>query len=215
VDAILFDWDGTLVDSLESFYAANAAVLAEEGVAFDRTRYREAYSPDPRIFYRRLGIPEERHHHVLEAWRRAFVPAARPLPGVREALGRLHASGERLGLVTATIRAVVEPQVREQGLQPLLEVLVCGDDLAEVKPDPAPLRLALRQLGLDAHPERAVYVGDAPDDMRMARSAGTGAVGIESMLGERVALLAAGAGSVHPSVAAWVDALPAGTVAGS
>jgi phosphoglycolate phosphatase len=212
VDAILFDWDGTLVDSLESFYAANAAVLADEGIPFDRARYREAYSPDPRVFYRRLGVPDDRHERLQAAWRRAFVPVARPLPGVLEALTTLHAAGARLGLVTATIREVVEPQVRQHGLGALLEVLVCGDDLPEVKPDPAPLRRALGSLGLAAHPERATYVGDAPDDMRMARAAGTVAVGIESMLGERDALLAAGAGSVHPSVEAWVRGLAPGSV---
>ena len=54
-------------------------------------------------------------------------------------------------------------------------------------------------------PERTAYVGDVPDDMRMARAAGAHAVGITSALGEAAELLAAGAREVAPSVAEWAD----------
>jgi len=54
-------------------------------------------------------------------------------------------------------------------------------------------------------PEHAIYVGDAPDDMRMARAVGARSVGIVSTLGTAADLRAAGAGEVAPSVADWVD----------
>jgi pyrophosphatase PpaX len=208
MDAALFDWDGTLADSLESFYTANRTVLGELGIAFDRARYREAYTPDWRIFYRRLGVPDDRIEAANARWRSVFVPAARPLPGVVEALSHLASVGVRLGIVTATSRDIVQPQIEAFGLGQLLEVRVCGDDLDVHKPDPRPLRLALDRLGLTDRPGAVAYVGDAPDDMRMARTVGTMAVAVESMLGERSELLAAGAEAVFPSVAAWVRAGP-------
>ena len=211
--AVLFDWDGTLVDSLETFYRANAAVMAELGLPFDRAAYRRCYAPDWRVLYGRLGIPEDELEAAHERWRRHFDPAgARPFPGTTEALATLRRAGYQLALVTATIRAVAEPQLRAFGLDELLPVRVFGDDLAIHKPDPAPLRLALGRLGLDGNASAVAYVGDAPDDMRMARRAGILAVGVEGMLADRDALLAAGADEVVTSVPAWVASLAASVV---
>jgi HAD superfamily hydrolase (TIGR01509 family) len=205
VEAICFDWDGTLVDSLDTFYRANAAVMAELGLPFDRATYRRHYAPDWRVLYGRLGIPPAGLDDAHERWRRHFSPAGSTLfPGTREALASLVRAGRRLGVVTATIRAVVEPQLAELGIDELVPVRVFGDDLAVHKPDPAPLRLALERFGLPDRAGLVAYVGDAPDDMRMARRAGVRAIGIESMLSDRPGLLAAGADEVHASVAAWV-----------
>jgi len=203
---ILFDWDGTLADSLESFYAANAVVLGELGIPFDRDRYRRVYTPDWRRFYRRLGVPEDRLESTNARWAAAFRPATRPMPGAREALLALAAAGHELGLVTATSHRIVDPQIERFGMADLLEVRVCGDDLPVYKPDPAPLRLALERLGVADRPGEAIYVGDAPDDMRMARATGTRAIGIRSLLGDGPALLEAGAEVVHDSVASWTAA---------
>jgi HAD superfamily hydrolase (TIGR01509 family) len=214
MEAICFDWDGTLVDSLDTFYRANAAVMAELGLPFDRSAYRRYYAPDWRVLYGRLGVPEGDLEAAHERWRRHFDPAgARPFPGTVEALEALDRAGYRLALVTATIREVVEPQLRAFGLDGLIPVRVFGDDLAVHKPDPAPLRLALERLGLARDGSTVAYVGDAPDDMRMARRAGVHAVGIEGMLADREALAAAGADEVAGSVDAWVASLPSGRAA--
>lgn len=215
MEAICFDWDGTLVDSLDTFYRANAAVMAELGLPFDRSAYRRHYAPDWRVLYGRLGIPEGDLDAAHERWRRHFDPAgARPFPGTAEALTVLDRAGYRLALVTATIREVVEPQLRAFGLDDLIPVRVFGDDLAVHKPDPAPLRLALDRLGLARDATTVAYVGDAPDDMRMARRAGVHAVGIEGLLADRAALVAAGADEVAGSVRAWVASLPSRRAAG-
>ena len=58
MDAIVFDWDGTLVDSLPAIFDANTRVLAEYGLPFDLDRYRAAYVPDWRLMYQRLGVPD-------------------------------------------------------------------------------------------------------------------------------------------------------------
>ncbi|MBI3745320.1 MAG: HAD-IA family hydrolase [Chloroflexi bacterium] len=216
MDAVVFDWDGTLVDTLPAITKANAEVLGSYGVRYDDAAYRAAYSPDWRGMYRRLGVPaaeiEAAGGRWLEAYR-ALMGEARAFPGVADALAALRRAGYVMGLVTAGDRRVVEHQLDSTGLGELLPVRVCGDDMPFAKPHPAPLLRALGELGLIARPERAIYVGDAPDDMRMARSVGARGIGIESILGERGDLAAAGASEVAASVTAWVAAF-LGTAAG-
>lgn len=205
--AILFDWDGTLVDTLDGFYRANRAVMAAFDLPFDEAIYRRHYTPDWRVMYGRLGIPPDRLHEANELWHRSFDRRSDvvALPGARDALARLRAAGLRTGLVTASPRDLVEPQLARLEMIGLLDAGVFGDDLPVHKPDPAPLRRALTDLGLAEHAAEAVYVGDAPDDMRMAVAAGARAVGVVSILGDADDLRAAGASVVAPSVAAWVD----------
>jgi pyrophosphatase PpaX len=208
MDAVVLDWDGTLVDTLDALFRANVAVLHEYGIPFDEAAYRRHYSPNWRLMYGRLGIPPEQLDEANERWLRHYAGGSevRALPGALGALRRLQAAGCRLGLVTAGERAIVEPQLRATGLGNLLPVRVFGDDLPVHKPDPEPLRVALAKLGLADRPERAVYAGDAPDDMRMARAVGASALGIASILGDPAELRAAGATDVAPSLAAWVAA---------
>jgi HAD superfamily hydrolase (TIGR01509 family) len=209
MEVVVFDWDGTLVDTLDALYRANVAVLEEFGLPFDTALYRRHYSPDWRQLYQRLGIPPERLDEANERWLGHYDggPTVRPFPGVADALERLRAGGARLGLVTAGHRDIVEPQLAITGLGDLLAVRVFGDDLPVHKPHPEPLRVALDRLGGRSRPERAVYVGDAPDDMRMARAVGARAVGVASILGDPDELRAAGAAEVVDSVAEWVDGL--------
>jgi HAD superfamily hydrolase (TIGR01509 family) len=207
MEAALFDWDGTLADSLEGFYRANAVVMAELGIPFDRERYRAVYTPDWRVFYRRLGVPEDGLEAANARWNAVFEPTAAAIGSARDALRALVSAGYRLGIVTASAHALLDPQVERFGMDELIEVRICGDDLAVHKPDPAPLQLALERMGLAGRPSATAYVGDAPDDMRMARAVGSRAVGIRSMLGGADDLLAAGAEEVHDSVADWVAAM--------
>ncbi len=219
LEAALFDWDGTVADSLDLFFRANAAVMAELGIPFDAETYRRHYTPDWRVVYRRLGVPDARLDEASERWRVHFDDRSvvtSPIAGAVDALGRLSARGIRVGIVTAGDRDVVEPQVSAFGLANLLDVAVYRDDHEAVKPDPTPLRAALAALGLADRPGRAAYVGDAPDDMRMARLVGCRAIGVRSLLGVDEALIAAGADLVVPSVADWADAvLGVGTAAGT
>ena len=209
--AILFDWDGTLVDSLGAFQHANATVMASFGLPWDEAIYRKHYAPDWRQMYLQLGVPANRLDEANELWHTTFAGAddVVAFAGVPEALVRLHAHGCGLGIVTAGDRFIVEPQLERTGLGVLLPVRVFGDDLPVHKPDPAPLRRALELLGLDAHPHDVAYVGDAPTDMRMARAVGVRGVGIASVVGDPDELRAAGADEVATTVAGWVDALVA------
>ncbi|HET9519671.1 MAG TPA: HAD family hydrolase [Candidatus Limnocylindrales bacterium] len=207
MQAILFDWDGTLVDSLGAFHAANAKVMAAFGLPFDEVIYRRRYVPDWRLMYLRLGVPGDRLDEANELWHANFATGTDVVAfdGVASALERLRRAGATLGIVTAGHRSIVLPQLDRTGLGDLLPVRVYGDDLDVHKPDPAPLHLALARLGRPVRPTDVAYVGDAPTDMRMARTVGVRAVGIESVLGDPDELREAGADEVAASVAVWVD----------
>jgi beta-phosphoglucomutase-like phosphatase (HAD superfamily) len=208
VEAILFDWDGTLVDSLGAFHRANAIVMESFGLAFDVEAYRHHYTPDWREMYRRLGIPHDRLDEANGLWEATFADdgdAVVAFPGALDALERLRDLGAVLGIVTAGLREVVEPQLARTGLGPLLPIRVFGDDLAVHKPAPEPLRMALRLAGDGHRPETSIYVGDAPTDMQMAVVVGARPVGIESAVGDPDDLRAAGAVETAPSVAAWAE----------
>jgi HAD superfamily hydrolase (TIGR01549 family) len=209
VDAIVFDWDGTLVDSLPAIADANRQVLAEYGLPFDATRYREAYAPDWRHMYRRLGVPEDSLDAAGARWLELYrmTEQAGLLPQVAESLRRLSEAGFVMGLVTAGHRDVVESQLERHGIGALLPSRVFGSDPIAAKPHPDPLLRVLDELGRADRIATARYVGDVPDDMRMARAVGSLGIGIESAVWAREDLLAAGASAVYPRVAEFVDAL--------
>jgi len=209
MDAIVFDWDGTLMDSLAAVFEANAKVLAEFGVPFDETRYRAAYTPDWRVMYERLGVPLAAMEAAGDRWLELYADTddAQLLPGAAEALRRLADAGFVLGLVTAGDQVVVEAQMERLGVGGLLPIRVYGSDDVASKPHPDPLLRALRQLERTDRAHLARYVGDVPDDMRMARAVGALGIGVESAIGVREELLAAGATAVFPSVSTFVDRL--------
>jgi len=200
--AILFDWDGTLVDSLGAFQHANAAVMAAFGLPWDEAIYRRHYVPDWRQMYQNLGVPPDRLDEANQLWHTTFAGAEDVIAfeGVAGALARLDSVGCGLGIVTAGDRLIVEPQLARTGLGMLLPIRVFGDDLPVHKPDPAPLRRALELLGLADAADEVAYVGDAPTDMRMARAVGVRAVGLASVAGDPDALPEAGADDVAPPV---------------
>lgn len=211
MDAILFDWDGTLADTLGAMYDANVAVMDRLGLAFDEELYRRSITSDWRAMYRRLGVPIERIDEANEHWWAILDQGDAALfPGVREGLDRLSAAGYPLGLVTAGLSERVGAQLRRHGLEQVFGSIVYGDDLFAGdlpvhKPDPAPLRRALAELDCLDRPERSVYVGDTPDDMRMALAVGTLAIGIESVLGNAAELRAAGAGETAATAVEWIE----------
>lgn len=208
VKAILFDWDGTLADSIGRLFEANIAVMTSFGLPFDEDVYRRHFSPDWRLMYERLGIPAERIDEANDIWLAAYRSGATTalLAGARDALERLSGAGFRLGLVTAGHRDIVEPLLGRFELAGFFDVAVFGTDMVEQKPDPTPLLVAISRLG-GVTAEEAVYLGDTVEDIAMASAAGVRAVGIPSLVGPADALLAAGADEIASSVASWADAL--------
>jgi phosphoglycolate phosphatase len=209
VRAILFDWDGTIVDTLPFMYAATEFVLSERGVVITWDEYRRHFTPDWRLLYRRFHLPEEEIESVGDRWWSLYRgrDEAGLLPGAADALRRLAAAGFALGVVTAGRRDSVGSQLERHGLAGLMTACVYGDDPFEPKPGPAGYRHALAALGLAGRAGESAYVGDALDDMRMAAAAGARAIGIRSDLATDAELRDAGASDVAASVADWVAGL--------
>jgi phosphoglycolate phosphatase len=204
---VLFDWDGTLADSHGSLFAANAVVMDAFRLPFDEDLYRRHYAADWRVMYERLGLRPEQVDAAARIWEQAYdgIATTQLFPGARESLERLDRLGLPLGVVTAGPSVIVGPQIERLRLDALLRTRVYGDDTIEQKPQPAPLRLALRRLGLEDGPEAVAYLGDAPDDMRMAVALGVHGIGVPSRLTTREQLVEAGAEDVAGSVMEWAS----------
>jgi HAD superfamily hydrolase (TIGR01509 family) len=203
--AALFDWDGTLVDTLPLIYRANVVVLRHYGIELSRTWFRERYTPDWRASYRELGIPEDAWDEVAARWS-LEMQAGRPraLPWARGALRRLRRRGVRIGLVTASTRGVVEPNIRRLNLEGVFETALYADDVNHGKPHPEALLRALDELGVAA--VDTVYVGDTLVDLEMASAAGAPFVAVGTTTSAE-ASRAAGVDRVWSGVGAWADEL--------
>ncbi|MGH9787364.1 MAG: HAD family hydrolase [Candidatus Acidiferrales bacterium] len=176
--ALLFDLDGTLLDSFAAHLAAFRAALAPFGITLSRRRFLESYSPDWRETYRAVGLPRELWEEASRHWREAVRKRPPPLlPGAASTLAQLKKS-YRLAIVTGGSKKRVLDDLARTKILPVFDTVVCADDVRRPKPSPHGLRLALRALRVK--PRQAVYVGDTPTDFQMAANAGVAFVGIRS-----------------------------------
>ena len=202
---MLFDWDGTLVDTIPMIYRANVAALRDFGVTLTREWYRERYTPDWRRSYHELGIPEHQWDDVAARWAEEMRSGRpRALPHARPAIRRLRRRGIRVGLVTASTRNVVEHNLERLNLDGTFEAIRYADDVERSKPHPDALVEALAELAVA--PADAVYVGDTTVDLAMAEAAGTPFVAVGTTTAA-AAFRDAGVDRVWPGVGAWVDDL--------
>jgi len=178
IRAMLFDLDGTLLDSAPDLvYALN--------------QVRESENLHP------LGVPEMSRHAshgaagllkagmppadevTFESWRLEFLRHyaensfrdSSLYDGVPELLEFLQACGIPWGIVTNKTEALTLPIIEAADLRQSISCLVCGDTLSKSKPDPAPVSLACSIL--DVHPEATLFVGDDVRDLEAGRAAGT------------------------------------------
>jgi phosphoglycolate phosphatase len=177
LDAVLFDWDGTLVDSAEASFRCYESVFGGYGITFDRAAYAATYSPNWHRTYTAVGLPEDRWTEADARWVEGYCRLEIPLlPGAEEAIERIAAAGLAQAIVTSGDRARVAGELERHGLAGRFAVLVCGSDGLAKKPHPEALLLALEKMKIA--PARAVYVGDSPEDIEMAKNAGTHSIGI-------------------------------------
>ena len=176
IQGVLFDWDGTLLDSYHADAQAYLAMFAAMGIDWDLGDLERHYSPDWYHVYRAAKLPREHWEEADRAWRK-FYRRQKPvlLPGARSVLQELKLA-YRLGLVTSGSRWRVLSQLRTFGLTRLFAARVCGGDTPQRKPHPGPLQAAMGRMGIEAH--ACVYVGDTPEDLEMARRAGVRAIAV-------------------------------------
>jgi phosphoglycolate phosphatase len=176
VRAVVFDWDGTLLDSYHADAAAYQSMFRSLGIEWGLAELEKHYSPNWHRVYRAAGIPRGRWTEADRLWRKAYAhlkPAL--LPGTRRVLRQL-ARTYVLGLVTSGNRTRVRGQLRKFGFAEVFRVAVFAEDARLRKPHPAPLRVALARLRIK--PGECIYVGDSPEDMEMAQRAGVKSVAV-------------------------------------
>lgn len=187
VRAVLFDWDGTLVDTAEASFRCYVRLFEEFGVPFDRETYARTYSPNWYQTFRMLDIPEERWPHADTRWLAHFAEEEVALiDGARELLDALHGRGLATGIVTSGSRDRVRRELDTHRFA--FHECVFGTDVKEKKPHPEGLLLCLERLRIAA--DEAVYVGDSPEDVAMARAAGVWSIAVPGGYPNRDALLA-------------------------
>ena len=207
VRAVLFDWDGTLVDSCEPVYRAYVRMFAEYGIAFDRQLYASTYSPAWHITYRALKLPEHCWTEADRKWLSYFdEEAMAPLiDGAMQALEVLERHDVVRGIVTSGTRSRVVRELAALRIDHHFKHVVCGDDGPRRKPDPDALAFCLDRIGVAA--EDAAYIGDSAEDMMMARAAGVLSVGVRGTYPNHDTLIAASPDVVAGSVAEAVELL--------
>ena len=174
-DAVIFDMDGVLVDGEPIYYEMVSALLAEDGLTLPLDQYKQYMGtkagwnelaqdlrlPHPASHYRERG-------YALVAAAYASVDTA--LPGAVELVRGLHDLGLPLAVASSTYSANVEVCLARLGIRDAFDVVVCGDDVTNGKPDPEIYLDAAGRLGVD--PARCLAIEDAPAGIRAAHAAG-------------------------------------------
>src|SRR3569833_1284417 len=171
-ETVLFDLDGTVVDSgaiiLASMRHATREVLGQE---FSDHDLMQAVG-GPGLEAQMAAFAPDRVEELVTVYRAHNIPLhdeLEPCEGMEDVIVRLDGDGVRLGVVTAKMRATAELAFERLRVGHLFEVLVGGDETAEHKPNPAPLLLGAKRLGVS--PQDCAYVGDSPFDIRAAKAA--------------------------------------------
>jgi len=181
--AVLWDLDGTLVDSAEMHFRAWQETLEEHGVSVTRERFLETFGQrnDAILGQWLPGGPRERIPEIGEAKEvryRALVAAEglEPADGAADWVRRLDERGWRQAIASSAPRLNVEVVVETLGLARYFEVRVAAEDVRTGKPEPEVFLVAARRL--DTPVTRAVVVEDAPAGVEAARRAGMPSIGV-------------------------------------
>lgn len=176
LEYVLFDWDGTLLNSFEADANAYMYMFSALGMSWSMEELLKHYSPNWHRVYRGAGLPRAKWEEADRLWRRFYQKQVPKLqPGALRVL-RLLQPRFKLALVSSGSRSRVRKQLRQHNVSSIFLAKVCSEDAPRRKPHPAPLRMALE--ALRALPKASVYIGDAPEDIEMAHRAGVRAVGV-------------------------------------
>ena len=211
LSAVLFDFDGTLVDTTEMIHQsmrhATSSVLGREDIPRE-TLLANVGQPLPRQMEL---IDTENAESLLEAYRshheQHHDALIREFPGVEESLSRLRSAGIKVAVVTSKRRVSVEMALEIfPGLRNVVDRFVTMEDTTHHKPHPEPLLRALELLG-SIPKERAAYVGDSPFDVEAAKAAELTSVAVSWGAFSEDALRASGADHLVPDIRSAVDVL--------
>lgn len=176
--AVLFDLDGTLLDTAPDLAGAVNELRVENGQdALPLTELAPMCSYGARGMLAagldmQLNDPgyDAARARFIELYRARMTRDTRPYDGMRELVRDIVDSGWRWGIVTNKAKSLASPIVDAMAFEPLPACVVGGDEVAELKPDPGSILLACERAQLD--PARCLYVGDSARDMQAGRAAG-------------------------------------------
>lgn len=182
--AVLWDLDGTLVDSGEMHWWSWRDTLSAVGVSVTYEQFAGTFGQkNDRILRAWLGpgATPERIAEIADAkeseYRRLVsVHGLQPLPGAREWVERLRANGWRQAIASSAPRKNVEVMLAASGLDAAFDIIVASEDVGAGKPDPEVFLTAASRLG--ATPDRSIVVEDAAAGIEAARRAGIKCIGV-------------------------------------
>ncbi|GAB3792877.1 HAD-IA family hydrolase [Dyella agri] len=176
IEGVLFDLDGTLLDSATDLYAALVAYCAEVGAsAPDYAPVREVVSRGGRAILRCAFAESDeallaRMPRYLEIYQDMLAKHTKPFDGIAPLLEMIEAQELRWGIVTNKPGFLTEELIQRMDWDLRASAVVCGDTLPVKKPDPAPVLLACEHARVE--PARCVFVGDDARDIEAGRAAG-------------------------------------------
>jgi phosphoglycolate phosphatase len=189
VDAVLFDLDGTIIDSIGIYYKIVVSVLERLGLPqISTTDLRNATENGG--FNWSMTFPEEikedKDELIKSAWKIAeeispkmFLDKVKLIPGAVDVLTRVSERGIKLAVVTSTpqknMTAKLKPLI-ESGISHLMEQIITADDTTKTKPAADPVVECNKRLGIEA--EKSVYVGDMRLDIKAGKAAGAKTIGV-------------------------------------
>lgn len=176
IRAVLYDFDGTLADSTELIMQCwRHTMNTHLGHCPPDEEWLSGFGRTLEDQIARFSRSDEEQQAMLESYRahqnELFDTALHPFPGAEATLAELARRGIRLAIVTSRMRRATLRGLDICGLASHFDVVVTPDDVANPKPDPEPVILALQRLGVTA--EEALFVGDSPYDVAAGRAAGT------------------------------------------
>ena len=178
---IVFDWDGTLIDSAATIVDCIQAAAREMALPVpERARASHVIGLGLHDSLRHAvpSLPPDKYADFAEFYRQHFLAredAMQLFAGVPELLGSLVARGHRLAVATGKSRRGLDRALEANGLGVYFAASRCGDE-THPKPHPAMLLELLRELATDA--QATLMIGDTSHDLEMARSAGVDAIGV-------------------------------------
>lgn len=211
VEAVAFDLDGTLIDSIGTYFTIVNQAFPSVGLPpVSREALLEAMRYGgfdwekvlPMDFgVRKEAVIETARRAILAIYPEIFRRETRMIPGAAEILREVARMGYRIGLVTATQRIFLSDKLhalRMADAEKLLEVTITTDDAERQKPAPDPLIACARRLRVETG--SMVYVGDSRVDIQAGKAAGSLTVGVLSGVEDREALVAEEADFILESV---------------
>lgn len=206
IDTVLFDLDGTLIDSLPLIRRTYEKVFEEMNIPWGNAEVMKQIGL-PLVDIAKTFAGETRHLDFFKLYQHHYAlehdTLTTPFPGTLEMLETLKSKGFRLGIVTSKTRQVALRSAGFLGIDRYMEVIIAVEDVSRHKPQPDPVLKALELIQKPV--ETAAYIGDSPFDIIAAKRAGVAAFGVTWGMSNREELARH---EPHSILEKWEDLTP-------